>query len=103
MYKIVSKNIDLLKIGDNIVDFGNAINFYDCLSKDETELLTFPKADKLYFAKIIDIENENVKIKWDVSPLVTISINRISLSAGWDKVAILPEKDILFLRLKGTK
>ncbi|HWZ22628.1 MAG TPA: hypothetical protein VNW06_08240 [Cytophagaceae bacterium] len=102
MYKIVSKNIDLLNMGDNMVDFGMAIDFYDCLSEDETELLSLPKADKLYFAKIIDIEKGFVKIKWDVSPPVTVSINRISLFVGWDKVAIVPEKDILFLRLKRT-
>lgn len=115
MYKVVSKNVDSIKIGDYFVDFGgnNADNFDLCLNSDESELLSLPKIkERLYYYKVLDVffdeKTEELKItlsdldddyEFEVN-IRTFSVLKLNDRNGWGKVAIFPEKDLLFLRLK---
>ncbi|HWZ22629.1 MAG TPA: hypothetical protein VNW06_08245 [Cytophagaceae bacterium] len=108
MYKVVSKNISSIKIGDTLVDFGDdATNFDECLNWDNSELLRFPTIRRQpYYSTIKNLFKDEltgeqmVTMKWSGDRETTFTIDKLNDNNGWGKVVIMAEKDILFFRLK---
>jgi hypothetical protein len=105
MYKIVSKYAKSLKVGDTLVDFGrNEPDFYKNLNRDKTKLksINLSLISPPYFAYVSEINNNKYTIHWDnENRSYVCTLEQLSGdSLGWEYVVIVPEKEMLFLKLK---
>jgi hypothetical protein len=107
MYKIFSKNLDDVKVGDILVDFGDIPEFDECLNEDQTALTRIPIYRERPYCGIINsvfIENgvKKFTLKWEGGPVdQELTLSKSVAKAGWDRVAIFDEKGLLVLRIKG--
>jgi hypothetical protein len=109
MYKVVSKNISSIKIGDILVDFGDdTINFDDCLNNDGSELLKIPTIirSRPYYSTIANLfkdaltGEQMVTMTWETGYASTFQLNKLNDKNGWGKTVVMSEKDILILKIK---